>query len=119
MPPLDRPLFGWNNPARGFLILLVLISGSALAWSSTGPEGGEVGPPSLSVDANSAPAPVLGALPGLGPALSGRIVEAREIQAFRSLDDFDRRVYGIGPAKVAALRPFLRFDPLPVEVPSN
>ena len=69
--------------------------------------------PSLLVDANSAPLPVLEALRGLGPVLSGRIVEAREIQPFRSMDDFDRRVYGIGPAKVAALRPFLRFDSTP------
>ena len=53
--------------------------------------------------------PVLEALPGLGPALAGRIDEARANRPFRSLDDFDRRVKGIGPSKAAALRPFLRF----------
>jgi hypothetical protein len=110
-PPLDRAIFGWNAPARGLLILVAATFGSALAWASSGPPVDEVGLPMLSIDANSAPMPVLGALPGLGPVLSGRIVEAREIQPFQSMDDFDRRVYGIGPAKVAALRPFLRFDP--------
>jgi DNA uptake protein ComE-like DNA-binding protein len=108
MPPLDQALCGWNSPTRVLLILLAAIVGSALARVSGGDSGPEVALPTLSVDANSAPEPVLGALPGLGPVLSSRIVEARP---FRSLDDFDRRVYGIGPAKVAALRPFLRFDP--------
>jgi competence protein ComEA len=66
------------------------------------------------VDANTVPSEVLGALPGLGPALSGRIIEAREVTPFRTLDDLDRRVKGIGPAKVSAIRPFLRFDPTSV-----
>ena len=107
-PPLDRPLFGWDFRARWLLIASALISGSALAWESSRPPLPVPDLPALSVDANSAPGPVLGALPGLGPVLSGRIVEARP---FRSLDDFDRRVYGIGPVKVSALRPFLRFEP--------
>jgi DNA uptake protein ComE-like DNA-binding protein len=107
----DRPPFGWDTRARWLLIALATIGGSVLAWASSGPEVGEIDLPALSVDANSVPLPVLGALPGLGPVLSGRIVEAREIRLFRSMDDFDRRVYGIGPAKVAALRPFLRFEP--------
>jgi Helix-hairpin-helix motif len=109
-PPLDRAIFGWDAPARGLLILSAATFGSALAWASSDPPVGEVDLPKLSVDANSVPMPVLGALPGLGPVLSGRIVEAREVRPFRSMDDFDRRVYGIGPAKVVALRPFLRFD---------
>jgi competence protein ComEA len=108
MPSVDQALCGWTTQTRVLLILSIAIGGSALAWASSGEPGSEVALPALSVDANSAPAPVLGALPGLGPVLSGRIVEARP---FRSLDDFDRRVYGIGPAKVAGLRPFLRFDP--------
>jgi hypothetical protein len=107
-PPHDRPLFGWDAHARGLLIGSALVSGSALAWASSGRPLPEPGLPALSVDANSAPAPVLGALPGLGPVLSGRIAEARP---FQSLADLDRRVYGIGPAKVSALRPFLRFEP--------
>ena len=113
---IERPLFGWDDPARGLLIFSVAIFGSTMAWVSSATPKGDVDLPTLSVDANSAPAPVLGVLPGLGPVLSGRIVAARDIQPFRSMDDFDRRVYGIGPAKVAALRPFLRFDP-PSSIP--
>ena len=116
-PPLDRTLFGWNAPARDLLILSAAICGTALAWASSGPPSGEVGLPTLSIDANSAPGPVLGTLPGLGPVLSGRIVATREARPFRSMDDFDRRVHGIGPAKVAALRPFLRFDDPPAPLP--
>lgn len=118
-PNPDRPLFGWFVHVRGALSLSAAIAGSSLAWASTGPEVEVVGLPRLSVDANSAPVPVLGALPGLGPVLSGRIVEARAIRPFGSMDDFDRRVYGIGPAKVAALRPFVRFDQPPAPLPSN
>lgn len=111
MMPVDRTIFGWNAHARGLLIVVAALAGSTLALASRGPEPAAVEWPALSVDANSAPAAVLEALPGLGPVLSGRIVEAREIQPFRSMEDFDRRVYGIGPAKVAALRPYLRFEP--------
>ena len=111
-PRLDRPKLGWNRTARGFLILWAGGMASVLAWASS--EGPRVGPelPAFSVDANTAPAPVLGALPGLGPVLAGRIVEAREARPFRSIDDFDRRIRGIGPAKIAGLRPFLRFEPV-------
>ena len=116
-PHLDRKTMGWDAPARGLLILSAILLASALAWTSRDQSGVGPGPPSLSVDANSVPAPVLGALPGLGPVLAGRIVEAREGSPFRSIDDLDRRVKGIGPAKVAALRPFLRFETNPVPQP--
>jgi competence protein ComEA len=112
MPILDRSPWGWNGPARGLLIALAGSLALGLAWSSREDRAGPVALPSLVVDANSAPAPVLMALPGIGPALSGRIVEARRSSGFGSIQDFDRRVKGIGPAKVAALRPFLRFDPV-------
>jgi DNA uptake protein ComE-like DNA-binding protein len=109
---------GWGSTERRLLIVLAVTLASALAWSSSGMA--TVDPqrlPSLMVDANTVPMAVLGALPGLGPALSGRIVEARELSPLRSIDDLDRRVKGIGPAKVASIRPFLRFDPAPVSHP--
>ena len=113
-PRLDRSPLGWQGPARGLLLLLATVLALALAWiAPTGP-GEPLELPTLAVDPNTAPAPVLMALPTLGPALAGRIVEAREEAPFRSIDDFDRRVKGIGPARVAALRPFLRFEPSPV-----
>jgi hypothetical protein len=40
-----------------------------------------------------------------------RIVAARETAPFQSLDDLDTRVRGIGPATLAALSPFLQFEP--------
>ncbi len=103
--------WGWNGPARGMLILVAALLGAMLAWSSRGLPSGPVDLPSLSVDPNSAPAAVLGALPGIGPVLAGRIIEGRDSAPFRSLDDLDRRVKGIGPVKAAALRPFLTFEP--------
>jgi len=108
------PRFGsldrcWSGTARGFLVAVALPV--ALGFAAVVPsEPPPPGPwPSLAVDANTAPVPVLEALPGIGPALAGRIVQSREAQPFRSLADLDRRVKGIGPAKAAGLRPFLRF----------
>ena len=109
-----RGLFGWNDPARSLLIVTTGLFGSVLTWMSLAVPSGVVEVPPLSVDANSVPEPVLGALPGLGPVLSGRIIAAREVGPFTSIDDLDRRVRGIGAAKVASIGPFLRFDP-----PSN
>ncbi len=106
-----RPLFGWIGPARVLLILVLGGLSASLAWASRPSRFESVPFPPMAVDPNSAPAPVLGSLPGLGPVLSARIIEARGLAPFRSLDDLDRRVYGIGPAKVAGLKPFLRFDP--------
>ncbi len=51
------------------------------------------------------------ALPRLGPSLVGRIVAARAQAPFRSVDDLDARVRGLGPATIKALRPHLRIDP--------
>ena len=63
----------------------------------------------LRVDPSLAPRQVLLALPGLGPSRVGKIEDARSSSPFRSLDDLDRRVKGIGPATAASLEPHLRF----------
>ena len=69
--------------------------------------------PILLVDPNTAPVGALEALPRIGPTLAGRIVEARGESPLLGPDDLDRRVRGIGPATVEAIRPHLRFDPIP------
>ena len=45
-------------------------------------------------------------LPGIGPALATRILEARRERPFRSVDDL-RRVKGVGAKTLEKLRPFL------------
>ena len=66
-------------------------------------------PTSAPLDLNRATAPDLEKLPGVGPALARRILEARAAKggAFRSPDDL-LSVRGIGPATLARLRPLIR-----------
>jgi competence protein ComEA len=56
------------------------------------------------VDVNRATAEELQRLPGVGPALSGRVIAAREQKPFRAVEDL-RRVHGIGPKTLERLRP--------------
>jgi Helix-hairpin-helix motif len=107
-----RSLWGWSLPARRLIAFCVVGCAGWLAWASTRPLAPAVDP-TLVVDVNTARPEVLAALPRLGPALSARIVAVRAVRPFRSLDDFDARVPGIGPVAVAALRPFLRFPDAP------
>ncbi len=62
------------------------------------------------VDVNRASTTELRRLPGIGPALSQRIIEARAVQPFRSVDDL-RRVRGIGAKTLERLRPYIFVDP--------
>lgn len=76
--------------------------------SGPAPSGGQAMAPTAPVDLNSASVESLDALPGLGPVLSGRIVEWRAAHGpFRSVDELGE-VVGIGDALVARLRPHLR-----------
>ena len=50
----------------------------------------------LAVDANTASADDLQTIRGIGPAMAARIVEARQQEPFRDLDDLRSRVRGIG-----------------------
>ena len=107
---MPRSIFHcWSGPARG-LILIAAIYGGMRFWRSEEAKLSQPAPwPSLVVDANTVPIPVLEALPGLGPALAGRIVDGRANHPFTTLVDLDQRVKGIGPVKSAALAPFFRF----------
>jgi len=68
--------------------------------------------PNFRVNVNSADWATLALVPGLGPALSKRIVEARDsrpARRFESLDDL-KAVRGIGDKVLAKLRPYLVLD---------
>ncbi|MED5372308.1 MAG: helix-hairpin-helix domain-containing protein [Myxococcota bacterium] len=68
------------------------------------------------LDLNAASAKELEALPGIGPALSGRIVSDRDSRGpFLSVSSLER-VKGIGPARRRALEPLVYvagFEPQP------
>jgi competence protein ComEA len=63
-------------------------------------------PPVQKIDLNRATREQLQTLPGIGPALSARIIEARRAKPFTSVDEL-RRVKGIGAKTLARLRPHI------------
>lgn len=89
-------------------------SPSAASKKEAGQKGKSTGKKEASlaapIDINRASAEDLQRLPGIGPALSRRIVEARRQGPFKSVDDL-RRVSGIGPKKLEALRPYVTVAP--------
>ncbi|WP_406693628.1 helix-hairpin-helix domain-containing protein [Singulisphaera sp. Ch08] len=105
------PLWGWSAPVRGLLIVSTVVGAIGLLIAAPRGKDAPAPVPPLIVDPNTAPAPVLMALPRLGPSLVGRIVAARAQAPFRSIDDLELRVRGLGPATIKALRPHLRIDP--------
>lgn len=70
------------------------------------PVGGKKKPPAAQVNLNRASVEELATLPGVGPTLAARILEARP---FARIDDL-RRVRGIGPKTLEKLRPFVVID---------
>lgn len=60
----------------------------------------------VKVNINTANKALLERLPGVGPAMAERILEARSRQKFSSVDDLDR-VKGIGPKKLEKMRPYV------------
>ena len=116
---------GWRSAQARLSLPPLEVRGQALAWQPLALES-EDSSESRHVDhatkrASSKKSKITGALnpntaslaelqtlPGVGPALSQRIVEARTQHPFRSAEDLDR-VKGIGPAKLDKLRPHLIF----------
>lgn len=85
----------------------------ALAAATREPLGGSVSRPAPKpapagvLDVNVADAQALAALPGIGPALAGRIVAERAARGpFASADDL-LRVPGIGAGRMERIRPFV------------
>ncbi len=58
------------------------------------------------IDLNLATVEELTRLPGVGPELAARIVEARSVEAFAIVDDL-RRVRGLGESKLEGMRPLV------------
>lgn len=69
-----------------------------------GPAKTKKPPPTEKVDINRASAAELQKLPGIGPMLAGRIVEARAKKSFASVEEL-RKVKGIGAKTMDKLRP--------------
>jgi competence protein ComEA len=67
-------------------------------------------PPEKVLDLNRASASDLQRLPGIGPTIAQRIVEARERRPFTKLEDL-RKVGGIGAVKLEQVRPFVTVGP--------
>ncbi len=67
-------------------------------------------PDGVKVNINAASAEDLQTLPGIGPVLSSRIIEARAKGRFSSVDDL-RKVKGIGPKTLEKLRPHAEVGP--------
>ena len=66
--------------------------------------------PPVRMNLNTADVGLLDRLPGIGPALAGRIVEHRRTRGpFRSVDGV-LDVRGIGPKKLERMRPYLFVD---------
>jgi DNA uptake protein ComE-like DNA-binding protein len=89
---------------------LIVIALAAWAAARSPGEQPAVDTPDLRADPNTAPEGVLLALPNLGPARVRALRRASRSEPFRSIDDIDRRVKGIGPVISEGLRPYLRFD---------
>ena len=109
MPPY--PIWGWTIRVRAGLWWLATLGTVLLMAGTLAPTAPTGEAPILVVDPNTARPDVLDALPRLGPVLVGRIVAARVERPFQSLDDFDQRVKGIGPATIRKLRPHLKIAP--------
>ncbi len=95
-------------------ITILSITGIALSLSAMIPlvvdrvtHTTRVATPSFQIDLDLADADTLALLPGIGPALAGRIVEDRNRRgAFGGIAGL-QRVRGIGPAISAGIEPFV------------
>jgi len=117
---------GWRGAQARLALPPLQVHGQVLSWERPSYDSAETSEPngyhhraashssskkikiSGVLNPNTASEAQLQTLPGVGPALSQRIIEARTEQPFRNVDDLDR-VKGIGPAKLEKLRPHLIF----------
>lgn len=121
LPPQRQQRDVWGGVGLGIALLLCLahIPGGVSCFNSRGAEGPVTTDLRLQLDPNVATAEEMMLLPDIGPVLAAAIVDYREScttqPAFAAADDL-RAVRGLGPKRVAGMRPYLRF--LPVSEPS-
>ena len=82
-------------------------SPSAPPTPSSPPPAPSPPPPAEPLDVNHADAAALARLPGVGVGLAQRIVEERERRGRFDSPEALRYVLGVGPKKLAAIRPFI------------
>lgn len=105
VPPNPGPPFAYAAPDSAFFAL------SRQADTAATPGERQRRTPAEPVDINTAGIEELIALPGIGPATAARIIEERQTRGpYRRIDDL-MRVKGIGPKKLARLRPHVRVAP--------
>ena len=105
VPPDVSPPFAYGALDSTFLAL------SRPADSVASREAQPPGAPREPIDINTAGADELVALPGIGPVTAARIIEDRQNRGpYRRVDDL-LRVKGIGPKKLARIRPHVRVGP--------
>lgn len=80
---------------------------SGLSPPGSAPTGTAPPPPAQPIDVNRADAAELARLPGVSSALAQRIVEERERRGRFDSPEALRYVLGMGPKKLAAIRPFV------------
>ena len=107
-----RPLWGWSRPV-GRVLSTAVVFGGLMILAGLPPSRPAPKPPPLRIDPNTAPVQVLLALPRIGPARAGAIVEARKKAPLRSPFDLQQRARGIGPVTTRAIEPYLRFPDTP------
>jgi hypothetical protein len=104
----------WPVAARAVLAAAAIAAALGLAVASlSAPRSGGAGivvAPDLVLDVNTAPPGVLETLPHFGRTLVRQLVAAREVRPLASLDDAGSRVRGLGPATLAQIAPYLRFE---------
>jgi competence protein ComEA len=87
---------------------------AAVACSQKHRSGHEVRGPArmlfgMRIDLNGADVGTLEVLPGIGPSRASAIVQTRSMRIFSSVEDL-LRVPGIGPRRLAALRPHVTLE---------
>ena len=88
---------------------LLCLAAAYAAWGHTAPNSHVAGVDRYAVRINAAAAAELELLPGIGPAMSQRIVEERSRRPFADAGDLTR-VRGIGPKTASRIVPHVVFD---------